>query len=649
MRIDSKLDRFDGNNPQNQDGRGKNDFFANRGGHTYSGGRSNYGGAPHFNNNNNNYNNFGNRGNNMNGDRPNFNRNGRPPHYSNYGGYRDQRGPRYFYNNNNNNNNRRDDRNNYYNRGFYTERRYGNNPNFDREDFQENNDYDNEEREAKLEKERILSEFKKKYGKIIEGFKILFVNESLKEEQIIDIIQSIKSSPNLTIFEAMNSIYRQVQIIKTSSLSQLNRQYGPNQDMVEFEYDKNLNKGNLKEVIQKYKIYHTMDDIPDKEKDENEVDINLSNNKNKGETFNIEEKEKKNAFDKYWFYIDDFDKRRKLIKDEEGFFNYLPLMNPDGNKNTRDEDDIYAKNENEILYHALFYKTLMCKECPKSKNNNNTKDNLQLLCPYAHDILKDFRIIYKYTDEDICKFMILLQDSNLFSFQNYLNYIPMSLSPKFNLDSFKVHQCQLDQDCPNDYHICPYYHKSEKVDDMRRPPLLFGYTGSAGDVCFNPKKREYCPEKCPAGIFCRFVHSKNEFNYHPEHFRKEFDCKRKKGKNNKCIFIKTCYGKHPEDEYKENDEEEKEEEVEEEEIEKDEEVLEGEEKVNEILNVAKNFRCRKCQSVESNICYLTQCKHFLCLKCYKRIFNENKKEGKKLVCPFCEKEIIKGSLVRVEF
>ena len=52
MRRDSNLDNFDPNNPQNQDSRGKNDFFANRDGHAYSGGRGNYGGAPHFKNNN---------------------------------------------------------------------------------------------------------------------------------------------------------------------------------------------------------------------------------------------------------------------------------------------------------------------------------------------------------------------------------------------------------------------------------------------------------------------------------------------------------------------------------------------------------------------------------------------------------------------
>jgi hypothetical protein len=169
MRIDSKLDHFNGNNPQNQDGRGKNDFFAKRGGHEFSGGRGNYGGTRNFNNNNN----YGNRGNNMNGDRPDFSNNRGPPHNGNFGGHRYQRGPRPYYNNN-----KWDDNRNYnYNRGFDSERRYRNNPNFYREDFQENNDYDNEEREAKLEKERILSEFKKKYGKIIEGFKILFINE----------------------------------------------------------------------------------------------------------------------------------------------------------------------------------------------------------------------------------------------------------------------------------------------------------------------------------------------------------------------------------------------------------------------------------------------------------------------------------------
>ena len=647
MKRENDLDNFNPNNNQNND-RERNDFFLkNRGGHPYTG--------RYANQNNNNYQNRRNYGY---GDRPRFERG--PPHFSNNG---------YNYNYNNNNNYgrsgyggqrgrrnyggnfyQRRNEDNYYNdnRGYNTDRRYGDNSNFDRQYNRENNDFENEEeREAKLEKERILSDFKKKYGKIIEAFKNLFFDESLKEEKIIDIIKMIKSNPNLTIFEAMNLIYREVQIIKTLNLDKSKRQYGPHSDKIEFKFEKYLNRDDLKEVLKKYKIYKNEEEIPEKERDEEEIHINFDSNRGdkKSEVYN-----KEKNMNKSWFYVDDFDKRRKLAKDEEGCFNYLPLMNPEGNKNNNDEEDIYAKNENEISYHSLFYKTLICKECP-NLNINAINTLPQLLCPYAHNILKDFRIIYDYTNENVCKFMILLQDSNLFNFQNYLNYIPMSLSPKFNIDSFKVHKCQLDEgNCPNDYHLCPYYHKGAKVDDQRRPPLLFGYSGSQGEKCFNKKGKEYCPEKCPSGIFCNYVHNKNEFNYHQSHFRKEFDCKRKKDKNGKCIFIKTCYGKHDEDEYKENNEDsEKEEEVEEEEIENDDEIKKIKKKVKNIFSIAKTFRCRQCQNIESDICYLTKCKHFFCLKCYKKIFKEKKKEGKNLECPFCAKEITKDNIVKVEF
>ena len=647
MKRENDLDNFNPNNNQNND-RERNDFFLkNRGGHPYTG--------RYANQNNNNYPNRRNYGY---GDRPRFERG--PPHFSNNGynynynnnnnygrsGYGGQRGRRNF----GNNYYQRRNEDNYYNdnRGYNTDRRYGDNSNFDRQYNRENNDFENEEeRETKLEKERILSEFKKKYGKIIEAFKNLFFDESLKEEKIIDIIKMIKSNPNLTIFEAMNLIYREVQIIKTLNLDKSKRQYGPHSDKIEFKFEKYLNKEDLKEVLKKYKIYKNEEEIPEKERDEEEIHINFDSNKGdkKSEVYNREKNMNKN-----WFYVDEFDKRRKLAKDEEGCFNYLPLMNPEGNKNNNDEEDIYAKNENEISYHSLFYKTLICKECPNINTNNNNISP-QLLCPYAHNILKDFRIIYDYTNENVCKFMILLQDSNLFNFQNYLNYIPMSLSPKFNIDTFKVHKCQLDEDaCPNDYHLCPYYHKGAKIDEQRRPPLLFGYSGSQGKLCFNRIKKDYCPEKCPSGIFCNYVHNKNEFNYHQSHFRKEFDCKRKKDKNGKCIFIKTCYGKHDEDEYKENNEDsEKEEEIEEEEIENDDEIKKIKKKVKNIFSIAKTFRCRQCQNIESDICYLTKCKHFLCLKCYKKIFKEKKKEGKNLECPFCAKEITKDNIVKVEF
>ena len=93
----------------------------------------------------------------------------------------------------------------------------------------------------------------------------------------------------------------------------------------------------------------------------------------------------------------------------------------------------------------------------------------------------------------------------------------MSLKPEFNFDTFKVHPCLFEiGSCPNDYHMCPYYHEKpkdedpdmldednelngERSDPPRRPPSLFGYLGSTGDICFNQKKSEYRVDKCPCG------------------------------------------------------------------------------------------------------------------------------------------------------
>ena len=641
--MEKKLDDFNPNENRNQQDNDKNAFFINnRGGHTIPS-RSD----QNYNNNRGGYRNY-----NQNySDRPNFNRrndyDGRRPYnnrFRNENQYSDrfrsdnQYSERFRYNGDQ----RRPPRyNDYYNRNnnnYYRDNREFN-PNFNRNSYRDeiNEQYD-EQQEIQKEKEKFLEEFKKKYSEIIECLKILFVNESLKEDQIIQILTSIKSNTNMTIFEAMNSIYRQVHIIKTLSLNKENRKYDPDKDVLDFEYEKEMNKLNLIEIIEKYKIYKTEDEIQYKDINDEEINIHIGNNNE--EILNKEIIP--NAFEKSWLYYDDFDKRRQLFKDDLGYYNYLPIKNPEGNSDNKDENDIYAKNDNEINYHILFYKTQMCKECDVSNNE------LQLLCPYAHDILKDFRIIYKYKDEDVCKFMCLLNNSNLFIFQNYKNYIPMSLSSEFDINTFKVHRCQLDEDsCPNDYHLCPYYHKKSEVDEARRPPLLFGYSGSTGDLCFNSKRKVYRPDKCICGIFCKFVHNKNEFNYHWEHFRKEFDCKRPK-KNGKCIYYKTCYGKHPKKEemLTDSEEEEKEEEVDFAELDNDEDIKKIEKKVESQFKVAKNIRCRMCQNIREKLCLFTQCKHFCCLDCYKKYYRENKK-NKNILCPFCSKEI--KTIAKFEF
>ena len=612
---------------------GKNPYFMRNNG--YNGGyNAGYNNRKQFGNNNNRNNNYYQPRNNYQGERLHFGGGGNEENKRNYngGGYYEKnyghKGSYY--------------KNDYY--GGYDRRNGGNNNNYKRnwvgyeknDNFNrpENNKEENEAnqmiKEAMYEKEKDLKEFKKTNKDIIESFKILFVNEGLKEEEIIEIIKNINTYPSLTIFEAMNLIEREVKIIKTLQFvhSGQKREYGPNKDILEPEFEPYFPKKNLREVIQKYKTYK-------------------KNSENTNEKIVPEE----------WLYIDDSDQRRQLIKDELGYFNYLPILNP--NNSDEKENIIYARNDNELTYHYLFYKTLMCKYCDLSDEQEQENN----LCPYAHNILNDFRIIYDYKNEEISKFMLLLLDSKLFHFENYLNYIPMSISPEFNLDTFKVHKCQLDKSCPTDYHLCPYYHKSVEGDEQRRPPLLFGYCGNPGDICFNEKKKKYCPKKCKCGIFCHYLHNKNEYNYHLDHFRKEYKCKRKKIKG-KCIYYKTCYGIHPngsDNENSDNEEEEEEEEEDEkkmqEEIDNDEKIIENKKEVDNSLVHAKIFRCRKCQNVDDNgkLIFFMKCNHFLCVKCFKKIYAElksGKKKNKKeaiLTCPFCNNTLGKEEIIKTFF
>ena len=642
---DNSNNRFRGGNNQE-----KNDFFLKKGDN-----------RDYINNNqynrNRNYNGYnGNNGRNFNYDRNydgrNYN-NGRNYDGRSYNNARNFNNDRNFNNNRNNgyrNNNYREGNNNNwggrkneyvrkpdfgvrsgYNNDFnqYQDSRrfYREENNFNRNrqnDFDNNNEIYEMEKEALYEKDVYQKNLKKKYSEVVEQIKIVFINEQLKEDEILQIIKKLNSMPSLTIFEAMNLIYREVQIIKTLQFynSGQKRKYGPNKDIIENEYDNFINRNDLKDVIQKYKVYEKGDD----------------------KKLSLDE-------DESYLYIDNSDRRRQLLKDEKEYFNYLPIYNP--NKEDKD-DDIYAKNENELLYHSLYYKTLMCRYCDLSDENN--KDNI--LCPYSHYILKDFRIIYDYKDEGICKFMKFLLDNQLFQFEDYSNYIDMSFD--FNIDTFKVHECQLDRKCPNDYHLCPYYHKSIEGDEKRRPFLLFGYSNNTGDLCFNQKKKKYTPEYCVCGIFCQYIHSKNEYNYHPDHFQKKYECTREKVKG-KCIYYKTCYGYHLNENQNNslNEEEEEENENEnkiKEEAENNEEVLEKKKKVDLTFIVAKTFRCRKCQNVskKGELIYFLNCKHFICIKCFKKMISENnknnQKEKEKLIsCPFCSKELKKNEIIKLNY
>ena len=613
--------------------------------------RKNYINKSQYNNDYKNYDNNNNKSQHNNDYNKNYgNNNNKNQHNNNYNRDNDKRNKKYINNINNRDNNEKsnyydnfkrdkDERSNYYdnfnrdnsNNNKEDKRKYNNNDNknenMKKSNNQEGNYVDTEiEKESQHEKEIYIKNFKKQYRTIIDEMDILFFGE-LNEEEITKIIMDLNLHPSLTIFEAMNLIYRESQIIKTLKYyeSKGKREYGPETDIFEEKYITYYNKDNLKNIIENYKIFEEIEDNKNIESD--------------------------------WLYIDLSDRRRKLLKDKKNYYNYLPILDPNSdNEEYVNDESIYSNNENELLYHSLFYKTLLCRYCNLSNENNEEENELCPLCPYAHNILKDFRIIYDYRDEKTISFIkILLENNDLFKFQRYENMIPMSLSSNFNIDSFKVHKCQLYDNCPNDYQLCPYYHNIEG-DEQRRPPLLFQYTGENGDKCFDEKKKKYRPKKCDAGIFCQYVHNKNEHNYHPDHFRKELNCKNERI-NGKCIYYKTCYGIHQDIGYEDSKDEEEEEEINKEEIEEDEEIKEISLKVHNSIKLGAIFRCRKCQEVSQigELCYFIECNHFLCTKCFKKIRKDNKKMVDKsqqninLSCPFCGKELKKGKIIRCNF
>jgi hypothetical protein len=501
-----------------------------------------------------------------------------------------------------------------------------------------NNEQNEKEEEDKMEKERRSDEnnFKNKYRKFIDKIDNAFYKQ-VTEEEIVKIIKALISMPSLTIFEAMNLIYRHVKIYKALNFYRTNddkRSY-LDVDIYENKYpDEYPCNKQSNRIIEYFKV---------KKKDEDNID----------------------AEDDEFYYKSEKDRRRRITKNRDDIYNYLPIFEDDKiffnelDKKYFDKLQIFAKNENEVYFHPLFYKTRMCYTCVPKKDDCLIKR----LCPYSHDIQDDFKIIYDYKDKAICELMNSLNNSKLFSFESYLKYIPKKINfDTIDLKSFKVHKCLLDSSCPTDYHLCPFYHESKKETDApRRPPFLFRYCSEICEDCYDKHKRKYIVKNCPYGDFCNYIHNKNEYNYHFERFRLTFKCTR--NPKGKCPFIKTCYGIHNGIENDENPEEEEEEsesgekkvdeqKIEEKLDEEDEEIKEIKDKIKNLVHISKNFRCRKCNNLKNIICYLIECKHFICNNCFKRMAHETKdykKEKKFLKCPYCNKELAKGKLIEYQF
>ena len=374
---------------RNNEGNDDRRQFFNRGGMDSRGGyrqsESNQFSRPYFgpsrdrdeNNNrfnrNNNYNNFNSRRN-FQSDRRPYN-----PHYDSYPHYQERPYQSFYPNYDNSPFNPYTDRNNFF-------------------------DYESSELKEKLLEERNL---KNKYDSFIDKIENVFYGQVTKDE-IFNIIKTLIKMPSLTIFEAMNLIYREVIIYRTLTFYKINNDKSESLDgdIFENKYPMEYPTDSLNQIIENYKV---------KKYDEN-------NNK-------------ENSY--YLFEDEKIDKRRKITKNKEGIYNYLPIMKEnvinisEEDKQNFEKLEIFANNEYEINFHPLFYKTIICNSCNINKDNYLPNP----LCPYSHDIQSDFRIIYDYKEKTICELMNALSSSNLFSFLNYLNYIPKDINQKKNKSS----------------------------------------------------------------------------------------------------------------------------------------------------------------------------------------------------------------------
>ena len=318
------------------------------------------------------------------------------------------------------------------------------------------------------------------------------------------VFQKIKGSSSQTIFEIMNQIHRDISIQITINEAE------------------NRNKKEYLLPIDPYEIIDPVYNNPEHIKMMKYFRI-----------YKIEDKEKLPPYiqeifkDDFFFYSKDKNKRRKVIKYPDGSFNYIPIKC--NIKDCYNPNCIYSHNDIEMGYHPLFYKT---------KFSNSTKG---LFSSTSDNLLKDFRIIYNYKNENIINLLKLLDEKKVAN-TSFKNYFKNKIT-SFELETFKTLECphiKNGMECPKkDSHLCYYYHN---ISERRRPPTLYRYTN---EMCPEQQyKNEKIKSKCKNGDFCHLCHSRYELFYHKLLFGKAMTCLRKK-KNGKCIYEETCYAYHP--------------------------------------------------------------------------------------------------------
>ena len=402
------------------------------------------------------------------------------------------------------------------------------------------------------------------------------------------VFKKIKNNNAQTIFEIMNQIHREISIQIT--LNEYEDRYKKNYLLPIDPYEIIDPFYNNTEHVKIMKYYHI---------------------------YSMEDKEKlppyvKDLLKPNFYYTNEKNRRRKLMKYPNGGFNYIPIKC--GEDQCNNNNCPYSHNEYEMEYHPLFYKT-----------KYNSQGSQGYLEKTANNLLDDFRIIYNYKNENIINLLKLLDEKKIakISFRDYYK----NKINSFDIKTFKTLECPSVKNgitCPKDSHLCYYYHTPS---ERRRPPTLYRYTN---EMCPDQtyKSNGKVKSNCKNGDFCNLCHSRYEYYYHKLFFGKAMTCLRPK-KNGKCIFEETCYAYHP---YKEPGYKKTREEI----IQEKKDALMDKytEEYNLLSELISQYKCQKCKKYNKKFKFylLTNCDHIICHKCFK----EKAKEKKK--CPVCSQK-----------
>jgi len=183
--------------------------------------------------------------------------------------------------------------------------------------------------------------------------------------------------------------------------------------------------------------------------------------------------------------------RRKPILYLGHIWNYYPVA-----CNNKKEHNVsqcrFAHTEEEINYHPLVYKTVLCSLKETCKNRH---------CSFAHS-LDDLRRLKEIFREEVIKKEQQQSESN----------------KGFDIEMYKTIGCKKKDTCKDKN--CLHYHN---LFEKRRLPK-YKYNS---DMCSNVfvKGRYESPSLCLNGDNCQYCHTKNERYYHKENYKKSI-CKR---------------------------------------------------------------------------------------------------------------------------